>query len=177
MANMIGFFNGYICRGGKLREESLHVDLDTGFIVDAPFRPVNLTYDLHGHILAPAFLELQTNGCTGFHFTNTSDAESYTQNLGKVSKYLITTGVGSFWATIPTVSSNVFQTVSKCAFYTMCLLKIPMPALYFYLASCILPLSSSVGLSYLESESLLIDLTPLDTADFHWWGRASWGSL
>jgi len=113
MANTLGFFNGYICRGGKLREESLYVDLDTGFIIDAPFRPVNVTYDLHGLILAPAFLELQTNGCAGFHFTHFADPKSYTQNLWKVSKYLLTTGVGSFWATIPTVSSNVFQSVSK----------------------------------------------------------------
>lgn len=113
MTNIVGFINGYICRGGKLREESLYVDLDTGFIVDAPFRPVPVSYSLHGQILAPAFLELQTNGCAGFHFTHFTDAESYSQNLEKVSKYLASTGVGSFWATVPTVSPEVFKSVSE----------------------------------------------------------------
>ena len=112
MTNIIGFQNGLICRGGELRNESLYVDLDSGFIVDEPSKPVHIHYDLHGQILAPAFLELQTNGCAGFHFTNFTDPESYKQNLANVSKYLPTTGVGSFWATIPTVRSDVFQSVS-----------------------------------------------------------------
>lgn len=112
MTNIISFLNGLICRAGELREEPLYVDLDSGSIVDEPSKPVHTSYDLHGQILAPAFLELQTNGCTGFHFTHFTDPESYKQNLAKVSKYLPTTGVGSFWATIPTVSSDVFQSVS-----------------------------------------------------------------
>ncbi|MCJ1372414.1 hypothetical protein MMC20_003638 [Loxospora ochrophaea] len=90
----------------------LFVDRDTGRIVDEPLSTIPYEVrDLKGLILAPAFLELQTNGCAGVHFTVFEDASTYHENLRMVSKYLATTGVGAFLATIPTVSSDVFSKV------------------------------------------------------------------
>ena len=112
MSDILAFINGYICLGGKLYERPLYVDLESGRIVDKPDVDVGDIVDLHGQVIAPAFLELQTNGCAGFHFTHLEDAEMYQQNLAMVSRYLVTTGVGSFWATIPTVSPANFKAVS-----------------------------------------------------------------
>ena len=112
MSDILAFVNGYVCLGGQLHKRPLHVDVRSGYIVDTPDRNVDNVVDIHGQIIAPAFLELQTNGCAGFHFTNLEDAETYQQNLAKVSRYLVTTGVASFWATIPTVSPAIFKMVS-----------------------------------------------------------------
>ena len=111
MANILAFVNGFVCFGGKLYGRPLYVDVESGCIVDTPDLKVGNVVDLHGQIIAPAFLELQTNGCAGFHFTHLEDPDTYHQNLAKVSRYLVTTGVGSFWATIPTVSPAVFKMV------------------------------------------------------------------
>ncbi|KAI9849035.1 MAG: hypothetical protein M1837_005926 [Sclerophora amabilis] len=67
--------------------------------------------DLGGKIVAPGFLELQTNGLLGFHFTHYEDDEQYQSQLRRVSKYLITKGVTGFWATVPTVSTDTFQKI------------------------------------------------------------------
>ncbi|KAI9873072.1 MAG: hypothetical protein M1830_000862, partial [Pleopsidium flavum] len=64
------------------------------------------TVDLDGRTIAPGYLELQTNGVLGFHFTHFEDDEIYRSQLEKVSKYLVSKGVTGFWATIPTVSPD-----------------------------------------------------------------------
>jgi hypothetical protein len=113
MSNTLAFTNGYICYGGTLLEKTLWVDIKSGLIIDQPEDGQNQdVYDLQGEILAPAFLELQTNGCAGFHFTQFTEPDYYEYRLFKVSRYLLSTGVGGFWATIPTVSSKVFKDVS-----------------------------------------------------------------
>ena len=67
--------------------------------------------DLEEGIIAPGFLELQTNGLLGFHFTHFKDEAQYGAEIDKVSKYLISEGVTGFWATIPTVSADEFKKV------------------------------------------------------------------
>ena len=67
--------------------------------------------DLHGAIIAPGFIELQTNGMRAFHFTHFDDADSYAEKLNRVASYLPTQGVTAFYATIPTVASEEFQKV------------------------------------------------------------------
>ena len=111
MPNIVRFVNGPICLRGRLEDTELCVDVDSGLIVDGGSETTSI-YDVQEHLIAPAFLELQTNGCAGFHFTHFQSAESYQKNLVKVSQYLVSTGVGSYWATIPTVSSDVFKKVS-----------------------------------------------------------------
>ena len=103
--------NCMICRDGQLQAGSLHFNTTTGLIVDGPSDMPESVQDMKGHIVAPAFLELQINGCTGFHFTIFQGPDEYQENPQNVSAYLKTTGVGSFWATIPTVSSEIFQKV------------------------------------------------------------------
>ncbi|MCJ1403402.1 hypothetical protein MMC11_006625 [Xylographa trunciseda] len=111
MSNIVAFVEGYICLGGKLHKRSLYVDVKKGCIVDGREVKAYEIYNLHGQIIAPAFLELQTNGCAGFHFTNFETPESYQAQLNAISRYLVSTGVGSFWATLPTVSPKVFKQV------------------------------------------------------------------
>ena len=112
MPPIVAFINAAVCVGGKSYAQSIYVDLDSGLIVPPPSEAGAHVQDLDGLILAPAFLELQTNGCAGFHFTQFADAPTYQRNLENVSRYLLSTGVGSFWATIPTVEKSVFHDVS-----------------------------------------------------------------
>ena len=113
MENIIGFENGLLCIRGNLVRSILYVDLHTGYIVDEPRARPKVICNMKGHIIAPAYLELQTNGCSGFHFTQFQEPDIYEENLRKVSSYLLTTGVGGFWATLPTISVDLFKTVGN----------------------------------------------------------------
>jgi N-acetylglucosamine-6-phosphate deacetylase len=115
MSSTVSFTNGRVCYNGELHDRTVHVDLSCGLILgkDAPDMPLEV-HDLEGMILAPAYIELQTNGCVGFHFTQYDGSEEYQTHLKRVAEYMVTTGVGSFYATIPTVSEDVFK---KVGFY------------------------------------------------------------
>lgn len=69
--------------------------------------------DLQGCLLAPAFLELQTNGGFGIHFTNFRDPQSYQNDLHEVSRRLAMQGVGAFYVTLPTIPREVYTKVMK----------------------------------------------------------------
>lgn len=110
---IVTFTNARICRHGTLHPtSSVYFDTASGLFV----RPADTTdveiVDLQNRILAPAFLELQTNGCVGVHFTNYGNDEEYLQNLEKVSRWMVTKGVGGWWATIPTVEKSLYRKVS-----------------------------------------------------------------
>lgn len=113
---VLAFTNARVCRNGTLLpSSSMFFDTVTGLIVPPPSYPDSThveSIDLENRILAPAFLELQTNGCVGVHFTNYSDDEEYLKNLEKVSRWMVTKGVGAFWATVPTVDKDVYRKVS-----------------------------------------------------------------
>lgn len=111
MSKIKAFINGRVCLQGKELNETVYVDGDTGMIIRQPAEMPTEFVDLKGRLLAPAFLELQTNGCLGFHFTHFSDAKNYGNSLDRVSRHLITQGVGAFFVTLPTVHRNVFQKV------------------------------------------------------------------
>ncbi|KAK3111910.1 hypothetical protein LTR53_012364 [Teratosphaeriaceae sp. CCFEE 6253] len=104
------FRNVRLCIDGQLvHGKDLHISADTGTITaledtSSPDQP-------EGPILAPAFLELQTNGLRGFHFTHFDDATSYAKNLDDVARYLPQTGVTGFYPTIPTVHSDDFKRI------------------------------------------------------------------
>lgn len=70
-----------------------------------------MVVDFDGAILAPGFIELQTNGMRGFHFTHFDDEHSYAAKIDDVARYLVTQGVTGFYATIPTVASGKFRKV------------------------------------------------------------------
>ena len=111
------FTNCRLCREGKLvSNERLVINREAGDISqDGDLSDVELV-DLQGAIIAPGFLELQTNGMRGFHFTHFSDEQSYAKEIDQVAKYLPQTGVTGFYATIPTVHSDDFKKVGQSAF-------------------------------------------------------------
>lgn len=106
------FVNGRVCRRGQEVIESIYVDEESGMIVRQPTEEPSNSINLQGRLLAPAFLELQTNGCLGFHFTNFTGAESYNEELERISRHLVSRGVGGFYVTLPTVHRDVFKKVS-----------------------------------------------------------------
>ena len=105
------FTNCRVCEGGRLVNKNLVVSNDTGRIVDGDSSSGESTVDLGGAIVAPGLIELQTNGMRGFHFTHFEDEQSYAQKVEEVARYLPSTGCTSFYATIPTVSSDDFKKV------------------------------------------------------------------
>ena len=111
MANVKAFINGQICFHGQALNQTVYVDKQTGLIISQPAQMPSDFVDLNGALLAPAYLELQTNGCVGTHFTNFKDPQSYRESLRKVSRHLVRQGVGAFYATLPTVQREVFAKV------------------------------------------------------------------
>lgn len=105
------FTNCRVCEGGRLVNKNLVISNDTGRIVDCDSSSGENTVDLGGAIVAPGLIELQTNGMRGFHFTHFEDEQSHAQKVEEVAKYLPSTGCTSFYATIPTVSSDDFKKV------------------------------------------------------------------
>ncbi|KAK5002764.1 hypothetical protein LTR28_011013, partial [Elasticomyces elasticus] len=107
------FLNCRLCVDGKLVEDQFVVSDDTGLILPRTGYIGGDAVDLEGGIIAPGFLELQTNGLLGFHFThfdeNDGGEERYAGEVEKVARYLVTQGVTGFWATVPTVSVGDFK--------------------------------------------------------------------
>ncbi|KAF2215025.1 carbohydrate esterase family 9 protein [Cercospora zeae-maydis SCOH1-5] len=98
------FINARLCRHGVLvANERLVVSSETGTILP------NISYeegdiiDLDEAIIAPGYIELQTNGVKGFHFTNFENETQYAEKLDQAARFLATTGVTGFYPTIPTV--------------------------------------------------------------------------
>lgn len=108
--------NCRLCRDGELIEgDQLVVSDDTGLILHRTGYIGGDAVDLEDGIIAPGFLELQTNGMRGFHFTHFEDEKQYASKIDEVSKYLVTQGVTGFWATIPTVSGENWKKVGLCS--------------------------------------------------------------
>ncbi|KAL8730270.1 MAG: hypothetical protein Q9166_004153 [cf. Caloplaca sp. 2 TL-2023] len=106
--------NARICHHGSLTyKDEIYVDGFTGRFMGSPTefqRVTDLeTVDMNNKIIAPAFIELQTNGCLGVHFTQYTDGEAYQENLERASRWLVQSGVGAFYVTLPTVEAEVFQ--------------------------------------------------------------------
>lgn len=70
--------------------------------------------DLHGAIVAPGFLDLQTNGMQGIHFTELKGRRDDDDEwkLLQVAQKEVEAGVTGFWATLPTVGENKWKEVS-----------------------------------------------------------------
>lgn len=107
------FINCRLCKNGDLVSGSLIINNATGQIVDNIGYVSTDAIDLNGAIIAPGFIELQTNGLRGFHFTHFEDALQYANALNTVARYLPSTGVTGFYVTIPTVASEEFKKVRQ----------------------------------------------------------------
>ncbi|ORY11629.1 hypothetical protein BCR34DRAFT_513611 [Clohesyomyces aquaticus] len=112
---MSGWFTLFTnCRyilDGELVEDHLVISDETGLILKREGYIGGEAVDLEDNIIAPGFLELQTNGVNGFHFTHFQDEKSYSKKIDDVARHYATQGVTGFWATIPTVKGEEFQKI------------------------------------------------------------------
>ncbi|KAF2148686.1 carbohydrate esterase family 9 protein [Myriangium duriaei CBS 260.36] len=108
------FLNCRLCVDGQLVRDQFVVSDDSGLILPRTGYIGGEAVDLEDAIIAPGFLELQTNGVLGFHFTHFKDEQTYAAEVDKVSKFLATQGVTGFWGTVPTVSSDEFKQILPC---------------------------------------------------------------
>ncbi|CAD6574215.1 MAG: hypothetical protein ASARMPRED_006603 [Alectoria sarmentosa] len=115
MVRIRAFINARICAHGRETLQDFYVDLDTGYIVkEEPSERSSSVIDMHNRLIAPAFQELQINGCLGVHFTTFMDPRSYLSHLENVSRHLVTQGdggVSAFYVTLPTVSRDVYKKI------------------------------------------------------------------
>lgn len=105
------FSNCRICKNGKLVNENLTFSPETGLFEKSKGNVGLDAIDLRDNIIAPGFIELQTNGMRGFHFTHFEDEGSYAKELDKVAQYLPSQGVTGLYVTIPTVASEEFKRI------------------------------------------------------------------
>ena len=92
-------------------DETVYVDEETGFMVLKPDEMPEDFVDLKEQVLSPAFIELQTNGALGFHFTQYTDGPTHDDNLHAVSRHYLSQGVGSFYITLPTIQGIILEKV------------------------------------------------------------------
>jgi len=114
------FTNCQLCISGELVPQDLYFSPETGIITaNYYYRTEGIErIDLGGAIVAPGFLDLQTNGMLGVHFTNLgrsdgnrtrADDES---DLETVARREVQSGVTGWWATVPTVEAGRWKEVS-----------------------------------------------------------------
>lgn len=106
------FTNCRYCLNGELVEDHLVISDDNGTILKRTGYIGGEVVDLEDSIIAPGFLELQTNGVNGFHFTHFENEQQYEKKLEDTAKYYVTQGVTGFWATVPTVAEAEFKKVN-----------------------------------------------------------------
>jgi N-acetylglucosamine-6-phosphate deacetylase len=106
------FTNCRLCVNGQLVEgERLVVSQDDGLILQSTGYIGGEIIDLDDAIIAPGFLELHTNGVNAIHYTNFKDASDFHADLESVSHYYPSQGITGFWATVPTVESELYKKV------------------------------------------------------------------
>ncbi|EMC95036.1 carbohydrate esterase family 9 protein [Baudoinia panamericana UAMH 10762] len=104
--------NARLCHHGQLIDcPQLFIDDENGTVIVHNVASSDNTINLHGGIVAAGFLELQTNGLRGFHFTHLHDEAEYKSKIDEVAQYLPSTGVTGFYATIPTVHGDEFKKI------------------------------------------------------------------
>lgn len=110
--------NARLCRSGVLIDnEKLVISTETGKILPNTVHDEGNIIDLAGAIIAPGYLELQTNGVRGFHFTHFENKTKYAEKLDEASRFLATTGVTGFYPTIPTVPVQHYHKVGAALLY------------------------------------------------------------
>ena len=111
------FTNCQICLYGELIPQDLYFSPETGLITpNYYYRADGIEkIDLQGAIVAPGFLDLQTNGLGGVHFTslgkNAASERDDIEGLGRVAGKQLESGVTGWWATIPTVDKTRWKQV------------------------------------------------------------------
>lgn len=121
------FTNCLLCVSGELVAQDLYFSSEQGTITpNYYYRQEGVErIDLGGRVVAPGYLDLQTNGMNGVHFTQlaTDEAgEGDEQKLAAVSKMEASHGVTAWWATVPTVDVHRWKQVRmlESAFVLTC---------------------------------------------------------
>ena len=112
---LICFTNCHLLHHGEALPEDLYFSSVTGLITpNYYFRTDNVTrIDLGGLCVSPGFLDLQTNGMGGVHFSRISDGagDGDEERLTKISKMEVRRGVTGWWATVPTVERKRWKEI------------------------------------------------------------------
>jgi N-acetylglucosamine-6-phosphate deacetylase len=118
MPPLLCFTNCQTCVSGELIPQDVYFSPEQGIIVpNYYYRTEGVNrIDLGGAIVAPGFLELQTNGLRGVHFTQLGEKGDDEPRLLKVAQSQIQCGVTAFWCTIPTVEEGSWGKVRPLPF-------------------------------------------------------------
>lgn len=116
MENCITLINCRLCIGGQLHPANLVFNEAGGRTsIRDVYHDRNRIWgkpmDMKNRVVAPGYLELQTNGVNGFHFTHFENEEQYIEKLAETARYYATVGVTGFYVTIPTVGTEVYKKV------------------------------------------------------------------
>ena len=130
MPPLLCFTNCQTCVSGELIPQDVYFSPEQGIIVpNYYYRTEGVNrIDLGGAIVAPGFLELQTNGLRGVHFTQLGEKDDDEAKLLRVAQSQVQCGVTAFWCTIPTVEEGSWEKVRSLSF-----LKDPAPSSLFRL--------------------------------------------
>lgn len=116
---MLCFTNCQTCVSGELVSQDVYFSPESQTISpNYYYRTEGIEkIDLNGLIVAPGFLDLQTNGMQGVHFTTLGSLEGWSddadeQKLLQVARKEVQAGVVGFWATVPTVEDWRWKEVS-----------------------------------------------------------------
>ena len=111
------FTNCQTCVSGELIPQDLYFSPETGFITpNYYYRSEGVErIDMKGAIIAPGFLELQTNGMKGLHFAalGKRSREDDEKKLAEVARTEVFHGITAFWATVPTVEKSRWKEVRR----------------------------------------------------------------
>jgi hypothetical protein len=131
MPRLLCFTNCQTCVSGELIPQDVYFSPEQGIIVpNYYYRTEGVErIDLGGAIVAPGFLDLQTNGLQGVHFTQLGRKDDE-EKLLQVARSEARCGVTAFWCTVPTVEEGSWKKVRL-----LCLMYLASAAplsVYFY---------------------------------------------
>jgi N-acetylglucosamine-6-phosphate deacetylase len=115
MPHLLCFTNCQICVAGELIPQDVYFSPDQAIIVpNYYYRTEGVErIDLGGAVVAPGFLELQTNGLQGLHFTQLGGKDDE-ERLLQVARSQVRCGVTGFWGTVPTMEEGSWKKVRFC---------------------------------------------------------------
>jgi hypothetical protein len=119
MPPLLCFTNCQTCVSGELIPQDVYFSPEQGIIVpNYYYRTEGVNrIDLGGAIVAPGFLELQTNGLRGVHFTQLGEKDDDEAKLLGVAQSQVQCGVTAFWCTVPTVEEGSWEKVRTLSFF------------------------------------------------------------
>lgn len=123
--SLVCFTNCLLCISGELVSQDVYFSTETGHITpNYYYRQQGVQrIDMGGLVVAPGFLDLQTNGLMGVHFTGlrskqqeqdggVDGGDADEDRLLRVSRVEAQHGVTAWWATVPTVDRPRWKEVS-----------------------------------------------------------------